>query len=146
MKIKNGMGVVKSLLAKHYVQVKETVDDFFREKTETMVCWAREFSEEELNKLLDELKRAPAQYKLLCHWIERQYSELKRTDLLHETGFSGAILKGLCDRQILKTWKNGYYIVSDGRIRGIQGKSFNGRTKLALQHIRSSFAKKIVFY
>lgn len=142
LKIKNGMGVVKSLLAKHYVQVKETVDDFFREKTATMVGWAREFSEEELNKLLDGLKRAPAQYKLLCHWIERQYSELKRTDLLRETGFSGAILKGLCDRQILKTEERVLHRFGQEDTGEFRANRLTEEQNLALQHIRGSFAEK----
>ena len=37
LNIKNGMPVVKSLLAKHYVRVKEKVDEAFREKKVAMI-------------------------------------------------------------------------------------------------------------
>lgn len=102
LKIKNGMNVVKSLLARQYIQVKETVDELFREKTKHVVRWTREFSEEELNEVMDGLRRAPAQYKMLCHWIENGKEEMGRTELLNDGGFSAAVLRGLCEKGILK--------------------------------------------
>lgn len=101
LKIRNGMNVVKSLLSKKYVQIKETVDEMFREKTMAFVCWQRHFSEVELGKILDGLKRAPSQYKMLCKWIEEGKEEMERVDFLYKTGGSAAVLKGLCEKQIL---------------------------------------------
>lgn len=100
--IKNCMGMVRSLLARGYVRVQETVDEVFREKTEKIIRWTRPWSEEELNGILDGLKRAPAQYTLLCRWIEQQENERKKADFLSETGASPAILKALCDKGILE--------------------------------------------
>lgn len=48
--------MVRNLLARNYIQIKETVDDLFREKKERIVTWAKEYTEEELGALLDRLK------------------------------------------------------------------------------------------
>lgn len=102
LKIKNALPLVKSLLSREYIQIKETVDDIFREKTERIVGWARPFGEEELGKILDGLKRAPAQYTMLCRWLEQEKQEAAKADFLQLTLNSAAALKGLCDKQILK--------------------------------------------
>lgn len=103
LKIKNGMYVVKSLLSKKYIQVKETVDDLFREKTICIVTYSRLFSEQELADILNRLKRAPAQYKMLCSWIEEGKEEMERSAFLSKAAGSAAVLKGLCEKQILRT-------------------------------------------
>ncbi len=102
LKLRNGMHVVKSLLLKEYVKVKEVVDELFREKTIRFVCWKQKFSEVEVGKILDGLKRAPAQYKMLCKWIESNRSEMERGEFLSEMGGSSAVLKSLCEKQILR--------------------------------------------
>lgn len=101
LKIRNGMAVVRSLLDKGYVQVKETVDEMFREKTERVVKWAKDFEEEELGRVLDSLKRASVQYAMLCRWIEKGVSELEKSAFVAEIGNSVAALKSLCEKQIL---------------------------------------------
>lgn len=101
LKLRNGMSVVKSLLTKKYVKIKETVDEMFREKTVAYVCWERHFNDVELSKILDELKRAPAQHKMLCNWIEEEKEEVERAEFIGKTGGSAAVLKALCEKQIL---------------------------------------------
>lgn len=101
LKIRNGVSVVKSLLNKGYIEVKETVDEMFREKTERLVIWGKVFSEEELGLVLDTLKRAPAQHSMLCKWIEKGVPELEKTQFSVEIGNSVAALKGLCERGVL---------------------------------------------
>lgn len=59
---------------------------------------AKEYTEEELGALLDRLKRAPAQYAMLCRWIEWGKTEIEKGEWLRLTGQSAATLKGLCDR------------------------------------------------
>lgn len=101
LKIRNAVAVAKSLLNKGYVQVKETVDEMFREKTERVVLWARPFNEIEMGQALEALKRAPSQYAMLCKWIERGELELEKSVFATEIGPSAAALKGLCEKQIL---------------------------------------------
>lgn len=102
LNLKSGITVVKSLLARNYIRIKETVDDLFRTKTESVVSWAHRFSEEELGEMLELLKKAPAQHRLLCHWIERGGTGTERSELLEESGCSLAVLKSLCGKNILK--------------------------------------------
>lgn len=101
LKIRNGWRLVKSLLNKGYLQVRETIDEAFKEKTEKWIKWARNFNEAELNRVLDRLKRAPVQYQMLCKWIETGEEEMEKHRFLTEGGGSAAILKALCDKNIL---------------------------------------------
>lgn len=101
LKIKNCVAVVKSLLNKDYVRIKESVDELFREKTERIVKWAAAYSETGLGNILDGLKRAPAQYNMLCRWIEQGENEMPKSRFTDVIGHSVAALKGLCDRNIL---------------------------------------------
>lgn len=98
--VKSCLGMVRSLLAKGYVRVKETIDEVFREKTEKIIRWSRFLTEAELTGLLDSLKRAPAQYALVCRWIEEGCEEKRKADFLAETGASPAVLKALCDKDV----------------------------------------------
>lgn len=97
---------VRSLLEQGIIQVKESVDDLFKPKLERLVRWARVFSGEELGKIIDSLKRAKAQQKMLCDWI--MYCDEHHTDSLPKAEFTGVIgnstaaLKGLCERGVLE--------------------------------------------
>lgn len=102
LKLRNGMSVVKSLLSRNYVKIKETVDEMFREKTMIFVRWKRAFSDVELGEILDGLKRASAQYRMLCKWIEAERQEMERADFLSMTGGSPTVLKALCEKHILE--------------------------------------------
>lgn len=142
LKIRNGMHVVKSLLSKKYIRVKETVDDLFREKTEHIICWYRRFTEEELNRVLDALKRAPAQYKMLCRWIEKDVGEAERSGFLNETGCSAAVLKGLCEKQILRVEERVVSRLGQETQEGSNVNSLSDGQEHALQEIRAAFEKK----
>lgn len=99
--LKNVMGVVRSLLDKGYVQIREHIDEGFREKTEKWVRWERTYGEGELTVLLDSLKRAPVQYRMLCCWIENGGREMERQRFLQVSGGSAVGLKALCEKKVL---------------------------------------------
>lgn len=101
LKIRNIVQVVKSLLDKGDVQIKETVEDIFRERTVRIVKWAKEYDETELGALLDSLKRAPVQYNMLCRWIEAGKEEMAKADFMSGIGASPSALKALCEKNIL---------------------------------------------
>lgn len=102
LRLRNAMQVAKSLLARGYIGVRETVDELFRAKTIYIVRWTRTFGEAELGELMDGMKRAPAQYRVLCEWIDCRSAEMERGEFLRRTGASPATLKGLCDRGLLQ--------------------------------------------
>lgn len=97
---------VRSLLEQGVIQVKESVDDLFKPKLERLVRWAREFSNEELGEIMDTLKRAKAQQKMLCDWImycdENHTDSLPRAEFARLIGNSAAALKGLYERGVLE--------------------------------------------
>lgn len=140
--MKNCAGIVRSLLAKRYVRVKETIDEVFREKTEKRIRWARLRSESELRELLDGLKRAPAQYALLCRWIEGGGEERSKTDFLSETGASPAVLKALCDKGILAIEERHVSRLKEETGETVPCNALSEQQEKALQSIRTEFGKK----
>lgn len=142
LKIRNVVGVVRSLLGKGYVQVKEKVEDVFRERTERIVRWERTFSEIELQGILDQLKRAPAQFTMLCRWIELGKEEMERTAWLDLTGQSAAILRGLCDRKILAVEERQAGCPEINVSSPGVGHVLTGQQEQALQQIRTFFTQK----
>ena len=142
LKIKNGLPLVRNLLARNYIQIKETVDDLFREKKERIVTWAKEYTEEELGALLDRLKRAPAQYAMLCRWIEWGKTEIEKGEWLRLTGQSAATLKGLCDRAILKVEERKISRLGGDGDAGGSSWQLNAEQQGALGRIRDFFLEK----
>lgn len=142
LKIKNGMPIVKSLLAKQYIRVRETVDDIFREKTERMVKWARAFSEAELVRLVDGLKRASAQQAMLCKWIGLGKDEMSRTEFVKECGNSLPAFHGLCGKGILTVYerKAGRQETAEVVTGGVRELSVQQRQ--ALESIQERFRQK----
>lgn len=140
--VKDATGLVKSLLNKGYVQVKETIDEVFREKTERVVKWRRFIEEPEMGKILDSLKRAPVQYKMLCKWIELQQPELEKSKFLSGVGNSVAALNALCEKNIL--------CIEERKISRLQveeyiereGNELSVQQRKAFKEIKETFARK----
>jgi primosomal protein N' (replication factor Y) len=80
--------------------------DEYRPKLESSVMLAREFSEKEMNEILDNLKRAPKQQELLLAWLSASgYPEtvnrVSRTALLNSSDSTPATLEMLIRKGIL---------------------------------------------
>lgn len=142
LKVRNALPVVRSLLKKGYVQVREKVEDMLREKTERIVKWAQPFTGEELGKVLDGLKRARAQYTLLCRWIETGQSEMEKNKLLELTGQTPAILKGLCERHILTVEERPVNRSSGDSSETTSAHELTNMQQEALGQIEEAFAAK----
>ena len=106
LKRKDVYVAVRALLEKEIIGIKESVDDLFKPKFERWVGWKREFTDGELENVLDSLKRAKAQYKMLCDWIyyshEHQVESLSKVEFMQKIGNSASVLKALCDRGVLE--------------------------------------------
>ena len=101
----NNFSVLYSLMKKGVVEIQETEYRPYRPKREKFVTWARPFSEQELHGLLDGLKRAKAQYVLLCNWIDYVAGHaplLGRKAFSSLVSPSAAALKALCERGVLR--------------------------------------------
>lgn len=140
--IKNGMGLVKSLLDKGYIQIKETIDEIFREKTEKWILWARPYAEEELSGILDALRRASGQYKMLCRWIEAGKEQMEKQHFLKQSGGSVAILKSLCEKNILKIEERKVSRLGEDKAGEQQANPLSLQQESAIKQIRDYFTSK----
>ena len=110
--IKNILSVIKSLLDKEAIFVKEELKRTYKPKVETRVrltIAARD--EQRLKELFEELERAPKQLDLLMKYIElsgvlgNQPKEVTKKELLHRASVSPAIFNGLVDKAIFEVYQ-----------------------------------------
>lgn len=110
--IKNILTVIKSLLDKEAIFIKEELKRTYKPKTETRVrltATARE--EQRLKQLFDELERAPRQLDLLMKYIElsgvlgNQLKEVTKKELLQRASASPAIFNGLIDKAVFEVYQ-----------------------------------------
>ncbi len=142
LKLRHGLAVVRSLLDKGYIQVKETVGETYREKTERYVVWGRKYSDEQLNRILDGLKKAPVQYRMVCRWIEWGKDEMLRGDFLQQTGKNAVALKTLCDKGILRVVERSVSRLEEGRACDHGWHPLTAEQSGALHDIKNGFAGK----
>ena len=103
--LKNILPVVKSLLEKGAVRVKEELRHTYKPKTVMCVRTAEVFSSEaRLHEALDLLHRSPKQEALLTCFLELATSSVEKQTLLQKSGCSDAILRELCQKGILETY------------------------------------------
>ncbi len=112
--MKNILPVVKSLLDKEAVFVKEELRRTYKPKTEMCVrLTAAASNERRLHFFFDELqRRAPKQLDLLMKYIELSgclgdgdAREVSKADLLQQAGVTPAVCKGLVERGVFETYR-----------------------------------------
>ncbi|RGU26249.1 replication restart helicase PriA [Bacteroides cellulosilyticus] len=115
--LKNILSVIKSLLDKEAIFVKEELRRTYKPKTETRVRLANEVrNEKRLQELFDELARAPKQLDLLMKYIELSGilggdglksfpKEVNKKELLLRASASPAVFNGLVDKHIFEVYQ-----------------------------------------
>lgn len=115
--IKNILSVIKSLLDKEVIFVKEELKRIYKPKTETRIKLVEEVrNEQRLQQLFNELERAPKQLDLLMKYIElsgilgadglRSFpKEVTKKELLQRASASPAVLNGLLDKHIFTVYQ-----------------------------------------
>ncbi|MDR3118173.1 MAG: primosomal protein N', partial [Mediterranea sp.] len=110
--LKNILNVVKSLLDKEAVFVKEELKRTYKPKTETRVRLAEAIAtEEKLKSIFDELERAPKQLTLLMKYIElsgfignKDPKEVTKSELLQRADVLPAAFNGLVEKGIFNIY------------------------------------------
>ena len=110
--LKNILVVVKSLLEKGAVFVKEELRRTYKPKSEVRVRLTTEAtSEQRIRELFDELNRAPKQLALLMKYIElsgvlgaSSTKEVSKKELLLRANITPAVLNGLIDKQVFEVY------------------------------------------
>ena len=109
--IKNILAVIKSLLDKEAIFVKEELRRTYKPKTEARVRLAGTVGEKQLHILFDLLSRAPKQLALLMKYVEcsgilgdKPPKEISKKELLQRAGVAPAVLNGLVDKKIFEVY------------------------------------------
>ena len=111
--IRNILSVIKSLLDKEAVFVKEELKRTYKPKTETRVRLTEAAgNEHRLHFFFDELqRRAPKQLDLLMKYIElsaclgKTPKEVTKKELLQRTSATPAVFSGLVERGVFKSFE-----------------------------------------
>ena len=109
--IKNILTVIKSLLDKEAIFVKEELRRTYKPKTEARVRLAGTADEKRLHILFDILSRAPKQLALLMKYVECSGvlgagtpKEVSNKELLQRTNVAPSVLNGLVDKKIFEIY------------------------------------------
>ncbi|UGU16330.1 primosomal protein N' [Sinomicrobium kalidii] len=145
---KNVLPVLKRLLEKDVIRVKEEIHEQYRPKLVRFIRVAPAYdSEEALRELLDTLNRAPKQREVLLSLFSLSAGTIKPVklkDLQEKTGASPAVINSLLEKEILED----YHIQTD-RV-GYSGKPVSDTKELnefqtkALGGIREHFRARDV--
>ena len=111
-KMKNILSVVKSLLDKEAIFVKEELRKTYKPKTEARVQLAEAMAtEEQIKHLFGELGRAPKQLALLMKYVElsgfmstKALKEVSKAELLQRSEASPAVFNGLVEKGIFEVY------------------------------------------
>lgn len=109
---KNILNIVKSLLDKEALFVKEELRRTYKPKTEARVRLTPSASNERrMRMLFDELNRAPKQLALLMKYVELSgvlgggaLKEVTKKELLQSTSASPSIFNGLVERKVFEVY------------------------------------------
>lgn len=111
--MKSILPVIKSLLDKEAIFVKEELKRNYKPRTEARVKLAdAEMDEARLQKVFDELARAPRQLAVLMKYVELSgwvargsaLKEVTKKDLLEKSGSSAAVFGGLVEKGIFQVY------------------------------------------
>lgn len=111
--VKNVLSVIKSLLEKEAIFVKEELKRNYKPKTEARVrLTPKTAGEERMKELFNELSRAPKQLAVLMKYVElsgyfsgsSSFKEVTKKDLLEKSGATSSILNGLVAKDIFEIY------------------------------------------
>ena len=138
--IKNLLPVIKSLLEKEAIRVKEELKRSYKPRVEVRVRLTEGMqAEETVHRLFDTLARAPKQLALLMKYIElsgwsgekKNPKEVSRKALLDATGATNSVFNGLVEKHIFETYTFEIGRLSEGPVETV------GLNPLSMAHQRA---------
>lgn len=151
--IRQILPVIKSLLEKEAVKVKEELKRSYKPRTEARVRLTPGMQDEEkLRGLFDGLARAPKQLAVLMKYIElsgwgtsgTDLKEVTRKSLLEASGASSAILNGLTGKGIFELYYQEVGRLEKGVCNTVSLNPLNPAQQQAYYSVLSLFATKNV--
>ena len=150
--LKNILTVIKSLLDKEALFVKEELRRTYKPKTEVRVRLTADASgEENLRRHFDKLERVPKQLALLMKYVELSgvlgdgtLKEVSKKELLQRASASPAVFNGLVEKRVFEVYQR-----EIGRLNRISGQTvelnvLNEHQQRAYDEIVRSFQEKNV--
>ena len=150
--IKNILAVIKSLLDKEALFVKEELRRTYKPKTEARVkLTASASNERRMRMLFDELSRAPKQLALLMKYVELSgvlgsapLKEVTKKELLQRSDASPSILNGLVEKKVFEVYHQEIGRLNRSTDEVTELNPLNEHQQRAHDEIVASFADKNV--
>lgn len=151
--IKNLLPVIKSLLEKEAIRVKEELKRSYKPRVEVRVRLTEGMQEEEtVHRLFDTLARAPKQLALLMKYIElsgwsgekKNLKEVSRKALLDDTGATNSVFNGLVEKHIFETYTFEIGRLSEGPVETVGLNPLSIAQQRAYTEILAHFHQKNV--
>ena len=151
--IKNILPIVKSLLEKKAIVMKEEVKRNYKPRTEARIRLTEPMREEAcLQQEFNKLSRSPKQLAVLMKYIELSgwmqtgsiLKEVTKKTLQEASGASPAIIKGLVDKNIFEVYQHEIGRLAAGPVQTVATNELNEPQQRAYESILSTFFKKNV--
>lgn len=151
--IKNLLPVIKSLLEKEAIRVKEELKRSYKPRVEVRVRLTEGLqAEETVHRLFDTLARAPKQLALLMKYIElsgwggekKNPKEVSRKALLDATGATNSVFNGLVEKHIFETYTFEIGRLSEGPVETVGLNPLSMAQQRAYTEILAHFHQKNV--
>jgi primosomal protein N' (replication factor Y) len=148
----NPMGVIKSLLDKQAIAINESIESVYKPKTETYIGLHSAIkSEDDINKLFDDLKRAQAQQKLLLAFLSLNTSSqsvlttrISKKVLMEKAQVSPSVLSAMIQKDIFREEYEQVSRIDEGN-QTIQSEfDLSSNQQKALEQIKECFTTKPV--
>ncbi len=138
--------LIKSLIEKNAVFAFEKLIEKYKPKTESFLELAPELSDEELlNQTVDKLQRAPKQQQGLMTFLQADSPEVKKSDLIAQSGVAGSVIKQLVQKGILLEKKVPVdRLWWDSKVSEKKEYTLNNSQQVALKETRDWFENKEV--
>lgn len=142
--ISNAVTAIKALVDKKAAYISENIQDTYTVKSQTAIRLTRQYSEEELNAIMDELGRAKKQQHLFSTFLfmkDEAPLVLKKT-LLEEADTSASVLSELQKKGFLETYEYEVSRFDYGDTNIDAASELNEHQQKALEEIKDSFKEK----
>ena len=150
---RNILPIVKRLLEKEAVFVKEDLKRNYKPRSETRVrLLEKEMDEARMQVLLDQLGRAKKQLSVLMKYVElsgwagpnHPLKEVSKRELLDKSGVSSAVFNGLIEKGIFEVYSQEIGRLDKTMLQTTELNPLNPSQQTALEKIMSAFREKNV--
>lgn len=142
--ISNAVTAIKSLVDKKAAYISENIQDTYTVKSQTAIRLTRQYSEEELNAIMDELGRAKKQQHLFSTFLfmKDETPLVLKKMLLEEADTSASVLSELLKKGFLETYEYEVSRFDYGDTNIDAASELNEHQQKALEEIKDSFKEK----